>query len=144
MEDRIEELYKLVTSFCEKWNLSSEDIVQELVWRIYQRLDKFDETKGKFSTFVFMNCKHYYLMYKYKDHNVESLDENSYVLDTVADNNADWYISYLYKEVCSPMLRDYLKGFKQKDIAKKYGLVYCTCNQIINRELTKLKETYGE
>lgn len=143
MESRVEELYKLVTKFCENWNIRDEDILQDLVWTIWQKIDKYDETKGAFSTFVFINCKYIYLTNKLKKKDTISLDQEEGLIEVIPNNESNWYISYIYENVCSPLLRDYLQGYKQKDLAKKYGLVYCTCSWKIRNELQQLKETYG-
>ena len=123
---------------------------------VHSRMDKFDSQKANFSTFVFMNCKNYYLMsIGKKEHPTVSYDDVEYefgeFIDTsntpsenVLEQERNNLVSFIYNNVCSDYLKDYLKGIKQKDIAKKYNIPYSTLNQIISRELVKLKETYGE
>lgn len=154
--ERVKEIYKLVTTFCKRWNIFSEDVIQDLVMAVHSRLDKFDSQKANFTTFVFMNCKNYYLMsIAKKEHYTVSYDdvENEFgeFIDTsntpsenVLEQERNNLVSFIYNNVCSDHLKDYLQGIKQKDIAKKYNIPYSTLNQIISRELVKLKETYGE
>lgn len=137
-DDLVIELYKLVKKFCFNWNLYDEDLIQELVLAVYENLERYDKTKSSLSTFTFMVCKSHYLSSKYGQVEIEFLDED------VVDKQEGNYIKYIYQEVCSPMLRDYLMGFKQKDIAIKYNIPYSTCNQRIQRELQMIKEAYGE
>ena len=155
MNQKIILLYKLVKSFCRKWNIYDTEIVQDLVWNIYSKLDKFDSTKGKFSTFVYFNCKHYYLQMKSKKKHIVSFEELSSgdkeFVDSIQDERPTPLEKLLRDELetflnnnCSDITREYLEGKKQKDIAKEHGIPYPTCNQRIHRELKKLKEAYCE
>lgn len=135
----VEVLYKLVKKFCFNWNLYDEDLIQELILVVYEKLNKYDKNKSNLSTFVFMICKNHYLGSIYNKVEIEPLD-----IDQILDNQVNSYIRYVYQEVCSPMLKDYLMGYKQKDIAIKYNIPYSTCNQRIQKELKSIKEAYGK
>lgn len=157
MEERINELYRLVKDFCRRYNIYDEDMVQELVWAVYQYLPNFDESRGRFSTFVYMYCRTYYFDKKSKkrleyqsldvvSENKDRLSEDRLsLLDSVSDTSilGNTYLTYVYDKL-SPMLRDYLEGMKRKDIAKKYNMLYITCVKKIETELKKLREAYGK
>lgn len=164
MESRVEELYKLVISFLKKWKAYSEDLTQELVYTIYNRLDKYDPTKAEFSSFVWMNCRNYYLMSKTKK-SIPTLsldfgltlkeEEDTTAMDLIIDTSEtpleqrlreerEAYVSYIYNNICSPELKDWLNGMTKKAIAEKYGISHSWCQQKIVKELQMLKETYGE
>lgn len=161
-EELIVETYKLVTSFLRKHTkYYDEDLLQELVIKIYQRYDKFDPNKASFPTFVYMNCKNYYLMHLKAKKDFHSLDEvldtsegttlmdiildaQPTILESIIQEEKEAYVKYIYDNICSPMLQDYFKGIKQKDLAVKYGLFQGNVSRSIKNELTKLKETYGE
>lgn len=158
----IDDVYKLVVSFLRKQvTYYNEDLVQDLVLKIYERFDKYDSSKASFPTFVYMNCKNYYIMYLRSKKEFYSLDQeldesdNVTMVDTVLDeddlplvkllnNERKEYVSYIYKNVCSPLLKDYLNGMSQPELAKKYNMWQPNVSRSIKNELKKLRETYGE
>ncbi len=154
----VNEIYKLVKSFCKKWNIYDEDIVQDLVIDVYYKLDKYKKDKSKFSTFVYMVCKTSYLMKQRKKKLITvsldlPVDDEIYMYDMAEDDSEnaldeilkkDNIVYYIYNNICSPQLKDYLNGMKQKDIAKKYNIPCSTLNQRLSKEIKMLKETYGK
>lgn len=52
----IEENYNIFYEFFHKRNIYDEDIQQECVERVCENIDRFDETRGKISTFMFSVC----------------------------------------------------------------------------------------
>lgn len=155
-EDRVQEVYDLVGSFCKKYNIYSEEMVQDLTWKVWQQLDRlYDEKKSKLSTYVYLCCKHYYLNEKRKK-SVKCVSLNEEVgdgveyMDTFEDDGRDPLEELIHKEnlaklakiyeTCSPMLRNYLDGKKQTEIAKELGISQPHVSRRIKREIEKIRK----
>lgn len=155
-EDKIDDVYRLVAKFCQKYNIYSEEIIQDLTSRVWEKLDKlYDETKSKLSTYVFLCCKHFYFMDKRKklppiiSLNTE-VDVGCELIDTIKSDWDDPLEELIHREEnkkledvynsCSYMLKCYLNGERQAEIAKKMGCSQSYISRLIKKELNKIRK----
>lgn len=155
-EDKIDDVYKLVAKFCQKYNIYSEETIQDLTARVWEKLDKlYDETKSKLSTYVFLCCKHFYFMDKRKKlptiislHTV--VEDGCELIDTVKNDWSDPLEELIHQEElkkldkiynnCSYVLKCYLNGERQVEIAKKIGCSQSQISRRIKKELNKIRK----
>lgn len=156
-EERVEEVYKLVKTAAKKYKIMSEQEVQDLVWDVWQVLDKhYDESKSKLSTYVFLVCKHKILNYERDKKELLSLhepvSETAELQDLIAsdcDSPLDKLLMEedidifheLYKN-SSQLLQDYFEGAKQTELADKYNVSQAEISRRIKKELRDIRREY--
>lgn len=151
-EDRVNEVYKLVYSFCNKQNIYDEDIKQSMVWHTWEMLVKhYDENKSKLSTFVFIICNSYMRDLRRKKYlPTISMDEDDYLYSKVEsqeltplqqliqqENNEE--LNELYNN-CSDLLKDWLDGETQENLSEKYNIAQPTVSRKIKKELDSIRK----
>lgn len=132
------ELYRLAKDVCKKQNIVyDEDIIQELVLHALTKADHYDESKSKWSTFIF-NCMKNKLkdLFKPKNTKKRNCNQVDFSLDYVIEDHLSYHEivpskinvseEYTDKEFYQRVehlidlpLKLYLKGFTQNEIAKK-------------------------
>lgn len=155
-EDKIQDVYNLVSSFCKKYNIYSEENVQDMTWKVWLKLDKlYDETKSKLSTYVFLCCKHFYFQQlRKKKIEVSSLNEDvadgielMYLIESEYSDPLEVLIereeSQLLNNICdtcSETLKLYLNGDTQKEIGIKLGISQAQVSRRIKKELEQIRK----
>lgn len=147
-EDKVEDVYKLVRAFCHKWNIYSEELVQMLVWEVWQKIDSFDPEKGKLSTYVYKLCKNIVLMEERKkkieivksDEVIDKLKSQEIgPLEKLIQDEQDEIIHELY-ENCSPELKLWLAGLPQQEIAAIVGVSQAQISRRFKKEINEMRK----
>lgn len=164
-EDKAQDVYNLVSDWCKKHNCFSADLVQDLVWDVWQQLVKsYDESKGQLSTYVFCCCESQFLMKRRKEKvrdnvlNTISLnlkisnseDKDIELLEVIESDVVNPLENLLIEEKlkinnnlynkCSKLLKEYLSGIKQEELALKYKVSQVTISRRIKKELERLRK----
>lgn len=156
-DSKIQDVYKIVASWCKTHNCYSEETVQDLTWRTWCKLkEHYDETKSSLSTYTITVCKNFYFMdCRKKKLNIVSLDaplehdgnltlydqitnEDDSPLTKLIDAENKEFVKQLYDE-SSDTLKAWLNGKTQSDIAKDLGVSQTMVSRIINAELKTIK-----
>lgn len=144
-EEQVREMYKLARTYCIKKHIwFDDDLIQDLVSCLYDRYNKFDETKGTFSTFAFMCFKNY--LYDRKRKNCpEILVEN--VEELISDDSEDSDRKLIVEEIMGvisddEILMDWLEGMTPEKIGKKHGKHRTTISRYIKKRIQELKDEY--
>ena len=147
-EDKVEDVYKLVTAFCHKWNIYSEELVQRLVWEVWQKLDDFDPSKGKLSTYVYLICKTVVCMDRRKKA-FETVNSEEVIdrlksqeigpLEKLIQDEQEEIIHELY-ENCSPELKLWLAGLPQREIAAIAGVTQAQISRRFKKEIAAMRK----
>lgn len=151
-----EEYYKIVKSALKHYNYSyTEDILQELVIFLYQKLEDYDETRGEITTYAYAIVKNKYLQLKYnqkKRINYSSLDkiiseQGVSILDIIKDDSdleENCYkerVLNLIKPMVKPALQLWLEGYTQQQIADKLGVKFQTIvSKQIKENILEIRE----
>ena len=154
----IEELYLLIRKFCYSVNDYSEDLVQELIIEVIDKIDKFDEKRAKFSTWLFKVCQNKrFMIGRMKLAKKRSNAHSTMPLNAIADDEDTEYIDLLlddtdpdvfYKHIItkkiytqlSDISRKYFEGVKQADLAKEYNISQAQVSRIVKKEIEDIKK----
>lgn len=98
LEFDTEEIYKLVVTACNKYNPNYlgefEDMLQDVMLHVVERLPKYNPEKSKLSTFVYVNAKHGIINYNVKMNAVKRKKfYQLYSLDLVVGQDPDDQLS---------------------------------------------------
>ena len=157
-EDRVEDVYKLVKTWCRKNNCYTEERVQDYTWRAWCKIQtSYDESRSKLSTYVYVLCDGFRHMDARKKYvNTVSLDTVSYEdgkpvtlhdkvasdmkspLTEVVEGEDKSLIRKLYDN-CSNELKEWLNGKNQDDIARALNVSQPTMSRRIKNELNEIK-----
>lgn len=162
--EQITGLYVLAKYILKKHNIKyDEDLIQDLVINAYSALDKFDEKKGAFSTFV---CKAMENKLRIKSREKMASKRNYGIPDLSLDHTYEEYdgnefnyidifgYDYNYaKELHNKMLFNeifpltneatrmyYLEGMKQVDIAKILGVSQKKVSFLIKQNIQQIRK----
>ena len=136
-----------------------EDMKQELLMRVWQLRPSFDETISKFSTYVVVICKSEISHRKTNakrlkrrgcSHTISlssEIGEGLSLMDIIS-NNEDISDSLARKEGYQKLIDllkretylHYIEGYKYKEISEMTGKSVGYVNQIIRRNISKIKE----
>ena len=163
-EDFINQLYLLIRKFLHSSSYEySEDNVQDCIYLVIKNLKTFDNTKSKFTTWVYTVCRTAMNMNE-RTNNAQkrkiyskcvSLDKIYYLpngdevelMELIPDNiNYDYkkeLVNYIYHNCISDLLRDYLNGKTQMELAKEYNVCQAQISRKIKLELKKIKRKIG-
>ena len=130
----------------------AEDIVQTVFLKVYSNLDKYDEIKASFSTWIYIitrNTVYDYLKDK-RDHQVLELIENTEESEEKTDESI-WNNETLEELACAleklPQIeRDviiliYYHGKPKTEVAKILDITYGQLRYLHDKALSRLKET---
>lgn len=160
-EEIVTQLYDLVRKFCWSKKCYSEDLVQELLLHIWEKIDMFDYNKSKFTTWMFKVCNNKYLMIlreegaqkRKANKNIISLntimdeEHNIELMDLIIDNNDgelsyQHYISSIIYDELSELSKKYFSGARQSDLAKEFNISQPQVSRIVKKEIKQLKRKY--
>lgn len=164
MEELAREVYKLVSNFCNKWNIHDDEVTQDLVYKTWLRMEHFDESKGTLGTFVFLNCRNFYLqslqakkIFTISYDEAITLEDNDQVylsevfmddfptpLEKVILEEKNEFLRWIIDNKCSDVMKLYLEGYTKNEIAKMKGCSQPNISARIISETRKLREAYGE
>lgn len=148
-ETQIEDIYKMVLKFCWKKHIFTEDRIQDYVLKIWEKRDKFDPTRGKLSTFVYKVLSNELAMelrrkkieeIKFTDEGLEKyISDESSPLAKLIECEEQALLAELYIH-CSPMLKLYLNGFTQMEIARGLNISQPQVSRRIKKELDEMRK----
>lgn len=152
-----DELYKLAKFTLKKWNMVfDEDLIQDLVFYTYQQLEKFDELKGKKTTYIvhvmqnrireLNRNKHR----KGRDKIIFSLDwknnEGQEFVNLFCDDydivdvlNRENVLQHIMPLVEEP-LKLYINGATQQELAERYKVSQPTIKRRIDNNINKIRQ----
>lgn len=154
----IEELYSLVRKFCYSVNDYSEDLVQELIIEVIDKIDKFDEKRAKFSTWLFKVCQNKrFMIGRMKLAKKRNNAHSTIPLNAIVDSDNTEYVDLLldesdpdifYKHIVtnkiytqlSDISRKYFEGVRQVDLAKEYNISQAQVSRIVKKEIENIKK----
>ena len=155
-EDKVQDVYNVIGKFCLSYDIYSDEMVQDLMSKVWPKLEKhYDENKGKLSTYVYKCCKNFYLMDKRKHKPIiyslnEECEENIEVIDTLESDYPDPLEELIIEERrqqiddiynnCSDLLRSYLDGKTQCELAEEYGISQAHVSRKIKKELEQIRK----
>lgn len=151
----------IYTQFCDKVSrfvrskiynqIDAEDIVQAVFLKVYSSLDKYDEAKASFSTWIYTitrNTVYDYLKDK-REHPVSELKENTEESEEKTDerilNNETLEELTLALEKLPEMERDviiltYYHGKTKVEVAKILGITYGQLRYLHDNAVSRLKK----
>lgn len=118
-KDLITDNMKLVYKYCARYNIKSEDIMQELLLYMCEKVADFDPNKAKFSTYVYMCCDSYL---KNRHTNCSRQKRNTDDIDFIhitTKGNVDMDIEDGYRFEDEIVFNDLLNRNIKNDIHKK-------------------------
>lgn len=159
-DEFVKELYSLVRKYCWKNRCYSEDLVQDLITIIVDKIDQFDSEKAEFSTWVYAVCNNKRLMLLRKENaikrksNVNTISLNNIVDDQgtesvdllIDDNDTSSYykkviVDLVYSQL-SDMTKKYFDGVNQVDIAKECGMSQANVSRKVKKEINEFKKKF--
>lgn len=143
-EEQVNELYKLARSYCiRKHIIFDDDIIQELVLYVYEKSNKYDDSRSKFSTFAYM-CFNNYLCDKYRSNALEYyLSDDLEFVDTYIDSCNKMIIDEILETLKNDeIMMDWLYGFTMDEIATKHNKHRTSVSRYINKKIDELKSKY--
>ena len=153
----VSELYRLAGAFVKKkkpQNLELEDLIQELVIKAWAVIDKFDDKRAYFPTFINMVFTNELKM-KYRaqsakcramvktislNETIRGSDEAIEIIDTIPYESESKVDIRKYKMFLKSITIEYLEGAKQNELAKKYNISQTQVSRRIKKDLENLKE----
>ena len=153
----VSELYRLSGAFIKRkkpQNLDLEDLTQDLVIKAWSVINKFDDKRANFSTFIYMVFTNELKM-KYREQSAKcramvktislnelmpGSDEKIEYIDTIADESESKIDIRNYKKYLRSITIEYLEGAKQNELAKKYNCSQSYISKIIRKDFKKIKE----
>lgn len=145
-EEQVNEMYQLARGFCRNKHIwYDDDLIQELVMHLYDKRDKYDETKGSFSTFAYMCFRNFLYDRKKCVCGAEILVEN--VDEVFCEECGDIYEKLIVQEVMKviqddPIMTDWVNGVPMDEIAQKQGKHRTTISRYIAKRIEELKNEY--
>lgn len=145
-EEQVNELYQLARAFCIKKHIwFDDDLIQDLVLHLYTRYDKYDETKGSFSTFAFMCFKNYLYDRRLKNSPEILVDSEDEVF---VDKYHDIYEKLILDEILGviqedDIMMDWLNGINAEEIAHKQNKHRTTISRYINKKIEEIRDYIG-
>lgn len=149
------EIYKIAGEFLKTkklHNLEIKDLIQDLVLKAWVIIDKFDDTRASFSTFLFFVFNNE-LKQKYRKQTAKrritqviSLNapipgnETIHLIDTLPDTSNSPISIKILKEVAKPITIEYFEGTTQSELAKKYNISQTHVSRLIKKDIKKIKE----
>lgn len=124
--------------------MSYEDLISELTYIAFEKLKNYDNSKGSFSTYVYIvfetHCNYTIRKNKKKYLHITSLDEevyeNSCLSDYIGTNDKLDLIER------SDVLNLWLEGRTQDEIGKLYNVSQSYVSRLIRNELDEIKKMY--
>lgn len=144
-DEQVNQLYQLARSFCIKKHIwYDDDLIQELVMNLYDKYNKYDESKGSFSTFAFMCCKNYLYSYKFKTGPEILVENNDEVfVDKYIDSDEKLIVADVLGSISDDtILMDWLNGLSYEEIARRHNKHRTTVSRYINKRIEELKNEY--
>lgn len=143
-DEKVNEMYLLARAYCIKKHIwFDDDLIQDLVCYLYTKYDKFDQSKGSFSTFAFMCFKNY--LYHNRKTNNEILIENEdeVFTDNYEDSCEKLIIREILGVICEDsIMLDWINGLSTEEIASKHNKHRTTISRYISKRLEELKNEY--
>lgn len=159
-DEFVKELYSLVRKYCWSNHCYSEDLVQDLITTIVDKINQFDNEKAEFSTWLYTICNNKRLMLLRKENatkrksNINTLSLNNIVDDQctesvdllVDDSDTSSYykkfiVDIVYSQL-SDMAKKYFGGVNQVDIATEYGMSQATISRKVKKEINEFKKKF--
>lgn len=158
------QLYKMAGDYLRKNNIyPNEDLIQDLVLTGLNSIEKFDSTRGQFSTYLYLRFKHYIGMQarknRAKKNNSGMKDISIYspigngqteLIDTIEDPEADILKQMINDEKqkiikdimnkLNPITIEWLNGKNQADIAKEKGLSQSHVSRLIKHDICQARK----
>ena len=159
--DAIKKYEKLITKFVYKYNIpnyTKDDIEQEVLGKLWEVFDTYDETKGAFITYFYKIVSNHLLGLVYKNKQDTYLDNDVYDLDRQSMFATDEDIEKQDRQqVISDMIWDYLATHRFgkimrwhyigkmsiKRIAEIEGVIISTIQKRLYKTYDELKEHFG-
>ncbi len=159
-EEFIKELYSIVRQYCWDNRCYSEDLVQDLITHIFEKIDKYDPKKSKFSTWVYKVCHNERLMQLRKNDatkrksNVNTLSLNNIIDDQdtesidllIDDSDTSSYYKKVIIDLVYPQLSDmskkYFDGVNQVDLAREYNMSQANVSRKVKKEINEIKKNF--
>lgn len=161
-EEFIFALYDLIRKYLHMNKWYSEDNVQECITYIICKLDRFDETRGKFTTFVCWlsrerisnNARDNNALKRKGNLSLVSLDTVMYdnngstvdYIDSIIDETIDRdkedikdIVKYVYENELSDLCKDWINGKTQTELAQQYNLSQGMISRKIIKEIKDIK-----
>ena len=158
-----EELYKLAGYTLKKWNMPyDEDLIQDLVFKGYQCIEKYDESKGALSTFI-INTMQNRIKEMNRHRKMKGRDTQVLSLDYIVDSDENKEFSYFISddvdaydvinrknilEQIAPLvetpLKLYINGYTLREIAERYNLSQEAINKRIKANIKRIKDFVEE
>ena len=156
--DFLTSVYSLVRKYLHKYKYYNEDLVQDCVFRIFSQHEKFNSEKSKFTTWCCKVCENVILMdIRYKNakkrqneyfneslnlivkcegKDIEFLD---LIPDEIKDVEKKLLLEYIYDNLLSDLVKEYLNGVNQFELSKKYNVTQSMISRRIKKELNDIK-----
>lgn len=162
-EEFINQLYDIVRKYCWQNKIYNVDNVQDFIYEILKGINTFDDTKSKFTTWVYTVCYHKHIQKirslkaakRQANNDTLSLNKiidynnNIEILDIIQDDydSDEFYkkyiVDYIYNNCLSKMTKEYIDGKTQEELAIEYGLSQAHISRKIRKELKEIKEEIG-
>lgn len=160
-EEVIEQIYSLIRKFLHQKRIYNEDNLQDCALRVVSKLHTFDDSKALFSTWVYKVCNSIIMM-NYRKENAKKRKAQKFLLsldseyedidgkgilfsETLGSNYEDTERKKLIKEIydncISDLLKSWLDGYTQEELAKKYGVTQTQIHRRLKKEIKEIKET---
>lgn len=145
-EEQVNELYQLARAFCIKKHIwFDDDLIQDLVLHLYTRYDKYDKSKGSFSTFAFMCFKNYLYDKRLKNNPEILVDSEDEVF---VDSYQDTCEKLIFEEILGVIqedriMMDWLSGMSAEEIARKENKHRTTISRHINKRIEEMRDYIG-
>lgn len=156
------EIYRIAGDFVKKYatpaDYELQDLIQELTLHAIKVLNKFDHTRGRFSTYLFRVFKNRSTqLFRMSNaqkrgagQKIERLENpicnGTKLIDLIEDpgiSSMDRLLEEEFledlKNIVNPWTIEYLKGASEKDLAVKYGITNKVMHMRIKREITKAR-----
>lgn len=149
-KDLISNNMKLIYKYCARYGIKSEDTMQDLFLNMCEKIDDFDSTKAKFSTYIYMCCDSYlkneHTNKSRQKRNIDDID----IIHITTRTNADIEIEDDYRFEDGVVFEDLLNqkiknkvhkkmfklkamGYTHKEIGEKLGYTKQHVQHTINK-----------
>lgn len=137
---------------------TAEDIVQDVLVSVWVKANKFDPTRGKFSTWVFRLTRNRWIDYKRRSKKIDVTDPDDFIhlIDTAVDGADTDYAQNeisvaIHKQLAllpvdqkQLLYLSFFEGLSHGEIAKKTGLPLGTVKSRIRSPLKKMQQNLNE